>query len=63
MSQEPADVTEVDEIPKCAFCGIPAVYDAKSTTGPWGFMCQKHFEKHGIQLGLGWGQRLRVRKR
>jgi len=42
--------------PECSFCGLPAVLDGKTTQGPWGFMCETHFEAVGVGLGLGRGQ-------
>lgn len=30
---------------KCDFCFKPATYDAKTSYGPWAFMCDEHFEK------------------
>lgn len=33
--------------PKCDFCSERAVYDAKTKFGPWGYMCEKHFELLG----------------
>jgi len=52
---------EVLELPKCDFCEEKAKYDGKTLLGPWGFMCEKHFQRHGIGLGLGKGQRLLVK--
>lgn len=28
--------------------GVPAKYDAKSKSGPWGFMCQLCFDEHAV---------------
>ena len=55
---------EVFRIPDCDLCppGTPAVYDAKTNTGPWAYLCQHHYERFGLQLGLGWGQRLVLAK-
>jgi len=50
----------VSALPKCDVCGEPAAYDAKTTSGPWGYLCSDHFAEHGIGLGLGLGQRLVV---
>jgi hypothetical protein len=57
--------TTVKELPNCDFCrmdGIekPAKYDGKTEAGPWAYMCQEHFEAHGVGLGLGRGQKLEV---
>ena len=35
-----------------------ALYDGKTSTGPWAYMCRKHFRKYGTGLGTGLGQRL-----
>ena len=51
----------VSNIPQCQFCSAPAAYDAKTHMGPWAYLCEKCFKRHGIGLGLGKGQRL-VRK-
>jgi hypothetical protein len=50
-------------IPSCDFCKqegktTEAVYDAKSKMGPWGYMCEPHFQKHAYGLGEGRGQKL-----
>lgn len=52
---------EVAELPPCDFCGEPAQYDGKTSSGPWANMCQRHFKVHGIGLGLGRGRRLKVK--
>ncbi len=62
---------EVTKLPMCDFCsqnnddhGTPvkeALYDGKTTMGPWADMCQHHFERFGVGLGTGVGQRLVVR--
>jgi hypothetical protein len=44
---------------KCDYCGAPALYDGKTKPGFWAAMCQKCFEKHGIGLGLGKGQKIK----
>ena len=53
----------VDALPECNICldGTPAEYDAKTTMGPWAYLCQPHFDQIGMGLGLGIGQRLVVR--
>lgn len=51
----------VDEIPPCSFkhaVYTEALYDGKIKRGPWAYMCQAHFDLHGVGLGLGKGQRL-----
>ena len=44
--------------PKCDYCSEPAVFDCKSTDGPWAFMCHTHSIAHAIGLGMGLGTRL-----
>lgn len=48
---------------KCDEClrrgkSTPAVYDAKTVHGPWGYLCEEDFKLIGIGLGTGLGQRL-----
>jgi hypothetical protein len=62
------DHTEVawtGDLPNCDLCSeagttTPAGYDAKTKRGPWGYLCEGHYKIHGIGLGLGKGQKLRV---
>ena len=35
-----------------------AIYDAKLKVGPWANVCETCFQKHGIGLGLGKGQKI-----
>ena len=54
---------KVAEIPGCDFCARSGVqrkagYDGKSRLGPWAYMCETCFDKYGVGLGLGRGQRL-----
>jgi hypothetical protein len=39
---------------------VPANYDGKTTHGPWANMCEDCFERYGIGLGTGLGQKLIV---
>lgn len=53
----------VMELPDCDFCKMegrkePAEYDGKTKQGPWANMCQEHFDRHGVGLGTGKGQKL-----
>ena len=55
----------VPEFPPCDFCKRegrqrPAQYDGKTVFGPWAYMCETHYQRYGIGLGLGRGQRLKV---
>lgn len=54
--------------PNCDLCGsagatVQAKYDGKTTMGPWAYMCEKHFKKYGVGLGLGKGQELIVEEK
>lgn len=51
---------EVSKLPKCDVCGGTAHYDAKTTQGAWGYLCEEHFATMGVGLGTGRGQRLVV---
>lgn len=51
---------QVRELPNCDLCGEPAHYDGLTLYGMWGYMCQRHFTKIGIGLGIGKGQELIV---
>lgn len=54
-------VTYIDKLPKCNFCEAEAHYDGRTTSGPWAYMCEADFQKYGVGLGVGRGQRLEVR--
>jgi hypothetical protein len=49
---------KVGALPPCDVCGITARYDAKTTAGPWAYLCEPHFRQLGVGLGTGLGQRL-----
>lgn len=51
----------VEGYPKCNFCPGTAGFDAKTTYGPWAYMCSDCFAQFGIKLGLGFGQKLVLR--
>jgi hypothetical protein len=53
---------KVEKYPPCDFCKSIAHYDAKTNGGAWAYMCDSCFEKYGIGLGTGLGQRLRLVK-
>jgi len=55
------DAVTMSELPQCSFCSREARYDARTIAGPWAYMCPQHFRLHGVGLGLGKGQKLRVR--
>jgi len=44
---------KMTKIPKCDFCGKPALYDAPTRNGPWGYMCSGCYADHGTKGGLG----------
>lgn len=54
-------------LPKCDLCtrltDTPpaAAYDARLADGRWGYVCHAHAHQQMIRVGLGWGQRLKVR--
>jgi len=55
----------VAALPACDLCGdgTVAVYDSRTLQGPWGYLCEAHWQSHGVgQLGTGHGQRLIVRE-
>lgn len=59
MAKSDGTEVEVVKAPKCDFCDEQAKYDAKTTMGPWAYMCESHYKTHTAQrLGLGFGQRL-----
>ncbi len=54
-------VVRVTKLPKCDFCEEDAHYDGKTTYGPWASMCLTHFDRWGVGLGLGLGQKMVVK--
>lgn len=58
-----SEVTYVNALPPCNFCGIPAQYDAALVAGAWAYLCTEHWFAYGVQkLGTGYGQKLLVKK-
>jgi hypothetical protein len=56
-------ILKVHKIPKCDIClshGVEkdAVYEAKTTFGPWAFLCEECFNEVGISLNMGLGRRI-----
>nr|APG79819.1 hypothetical protein [uncultured bacterium] len=43
---------------KCDYCSKIAEYDSRTGIGAWAYLCREHFEKYGIGLGLGKGQKI-----
>lgn len=56
----PEPEVEVGALPECDCCGETAHYDAKTTAGPWAYLCAVCLDQHGVGLGVGCGQRLVV---
>ena len=53
----------VQELPMCDFgCGRQALYDGRTVTGQWAYMCESCFKQYGVGLGTGKGQRLIPRR-
>lgn len=53
----------VEVLPNCDVCGTTALYDAKTTFGPWAYLCESHFGTHTTgRLGMGFGQKLVLSK-
>ena len=56
-----ATEAKVSKLPACDFDRHhTATYDARTKMGPWAFMCEACFERHGAGLGMGLGQHLVV---
>ena len=47
---------KVAKLPKCAICDAEALYDARTKSGQWGYLCHLHFLKERCELGTGRGQ-------
>lgn len=62
-----SDSVQVSVLPTCDIHRItlegevPALYDAKTLAGPWASLCQACFDRYGIGLGTGLGQRYLLR--
>lgn len=62
------EAVAVSVLPNCDICRYVhkreeddirrALFDGKTSAGPWANMCLDDFNEHGIALGTGWGQRL-----
>lgn len=44
--------------PKCQLCHEPAVFDGKTKSGPWAYLCRSCMISDGVGLGLGMGSKL-----
>ena len=52
------NIVKMSKIPKCDFCKEQALYDGRTVTGVWAYMCSKHYMSYGVGLGVGKGQRI-----
>lgn len=43
-------------VPFTKQCG-EVIYDAVTRHGPWAMMTEQSYQKHGLRLGLGYGQK------
>jgi hypothetical protein len=53
------------ERPDCDLCAAegrkrPAAIDGATTMGPWAYLCIEHYDRYGVGLGMGKGQRLLI---
>ena len=58
--------TKASKLPRCAFCDDTACYDGKTQMGPAAYMCERHFARYGVGLGLNKGQwlvELKIKRR
>jgi hypothetical protein len=56
-------VVRMTVLPDCQFCAEGNVkrlakYDAKTKFGPWAYVCESHFNRLCIGIGVGYGQLL-----
>jgi hypothetical protein len=56
-------VLRLHKIPKCDIClsygsEREAVYEAKTSFGPWAFLCEKCFDEVGISLKMALGRKV-----
>lgn len=58
------ETVEVNEYPMCDLCSVKfALYDGRTTIGPWANMCPMCWETFGCgKLGTGSGQRFTLRR-
>lgn len=51
--------TTMQEIPDCNMCKSegknpePAEYDAQTVFGPWAYLCESHYQSHGVKPLVG----------
>jgi hypothetical protein len=51
--------TKISEDVRCDICKKEvAMFDGKTISGPWAYMCEVCYARNGKGLGLGKGQRL-----
>jgi hypothetical protein len=58
--------TTVKKRPPCDICAeegvtTPAYADAKIRSGPWAWVCRRHFREYNCAIGMGRGQEIVVR--
>ena len=54
------EITLISKIEKCDICDCKitdVVYDGRTKSGPWAWMCEKCFHEYGVGLGTGLGQK------
>lgn len=64
-----SNTVEVCRIPVCDVCKnaskmhfAPAHVDGKMQNGSWAYMCKECFKVHGVGVGLGYGQIMRLKE-
>jgi hypothetical protein len=64
QTRRPGEQVTVTVLPPCDLHQayrrgtVPARYDAKTRSGPWAYLCEECYERVGVGLGTGRGQRL-----
>ena len=48
LNSDKSKIVKLDR--KCDFCDKDAFYDGKTIMGPWGYMCQDHFNHFGVKI-------------
>ena len=46
------------ELPPCVFCSNTAAYDAPTSQGPWGYLCERCFAENACSKRIGASYRL-----
>lgn len=52
----------MDELPKCNMpgCNSTAAYDTKTRMGPWGYLCESHYNRYGTAPSTKLEQRVKI---